>query len=321
MCFSLVAELKRQIADFPEVSSGVLVQQVIADTPAQKYVHTHVQKPEHTQTQHWRNLATIHQSSQTLNVLGFIKWFHAVIYYLWTIRTFFNKWWYTNDDLWHNLWPVMCLECVHLCYNLCPRLPCSKSLTPVSFLCVFFRGGIKEGDIIVKLNGQPVQTTEDIREVLQHDQPLLLEIRRGNDDLLFNIYPQVIAHWRTGQFICFRCEQMLGRTQYSGIKIQYGHGQHTASNYEQAIYGNMNWSVFSVMISGKMRKIKQHLLSVFTSLMMYIFFDGYWSVEFLGCFWSHRLCSINTVIYYNTQNTVEENVLHYRLCKAQRISE
>ncbi|XP_045903965.1 serine protease HTRA3-like isoform X1 [Micropterus dolomieu] len=87
----LVAELKRQIADFPEVSSGVLVQQVIADTPAQK-------------------------------------------------------------------------------------------------------GGIKEGDIIVKLNGQPVQTTEDIREVLQHDQPLLLEIRRGNDDLLFNIYPQVIAH-------------------------------------------------------------------------------------------------------------------------------
>ncbi|XP_044046898.1 serine protease HTRA3-like [Siniperca chuatsi] len=88
---ALVAELKRQIADFPEVTSGVLVQQVIPDTPAQK-------------------------------------------------------------------------------------------------------GGIKQGDVIVKLNGQPVQTTEDIREVLQRDQPLLLEIRRGNDDLLFNIYPQVIAH-------------------------------------------------------------------------------------------------------------------------------
>ncbi|XP_078126325.1 serine protease HTRA3-like [Sander vitreus] len=54
-------------------------------------------------------------------------------------------------------------------------------------------GGIKEGDVIVKLNGKPVQTTGDIHEVLQRDQPLLLEIRRGNDDLLFNIHPQVIV--------------------------------------------------------------------------------------------------------------------------------
>ncbi|XP_019939515.2 serine protease HTRA3-like isoform X2 [Paralichthys olivaceus] len=56
------------------------------------------------------------------------------------------------------------------------------------------KGGITEGDVIVKLNGQPVDTTEDIHEVLQGDQPLLLEIRRGNDDLLFNIHPQVIVH-------------------------------------------------------------------------------------------------------------------------------
>ncbi|XP_035516378.1 serine protease HTRA3a [Morone saxatilis] len=54
-------------------------------------------------------------------------------------------------------------------------------------------GGIKEGDVIVKINRQPVQTTEDILEVLQRDQPLLLEIRRGNDDLLFNIHPQVVV--------------------------------------------------------------------------------------------------------------------------------
>lgn len=55
-------------------------------------------------------------------------------------------------------------------------------------------GGIKEGDVIVKLNGQPVQTTEDIHKVMQHDQPLLLEIRRGNEGLLFNVYPQVTVH-------------------------------------------------------------------------------------------------------------------------------
>ncbi|XP_040892295.1 serine protease HTRA3-like [Toxotes jaculatrix] len=55
-------------------------------------------------------------------------------------------------------------------------------------------GGIKEDDVIVKLNGQPVVTTGDIHEALQGDQALLLEIRRGNDDLLFNIHPQVIIH-------------------------------------------------------------------------------------------------------------------------------
>uniref|UniRef100_A0A8C6KVY6 Serine protease HTRA2, mitochondrial n=1 Tax=Nothobranchius furzeri TaxID=105023 RepID=A0A8C6KVY6_NOTFU len=52
------------------------------------------------------------------------------------------------------------------------------------------RGGIKAGDVIVKLDGQPVQTTEDIQNMLQSDRPLLLEIRRGNDDLLFNVQPQ-----------------------------------------------------------------------------------------------------------------------------------
>uniref|UniRef100_A0A671YMW3 HtrA serine peptidase 3a n=1 Tax=Sparus aurata TaxID=8175 RepID=A0A671YMW3_SPAAU len=88
---SLVAELRRQHQDFPEVSGGVLVQQVIPDTPAQN-------------------------------------------------------------------------------------------------------GGIMEGDVIVKLNGRPVRTTEDIHAVLQRDGPLLLEVRRGNDDLLFSIHPQVILH-------------------------------------------------------------------------------------------------------------------------------
>ncbi|KAM7393715.1 hypothetical protein PAMP_020568 [Pampus punctatissimus] len=85
---ALVAELKRQHPDFPDISSGVLVQQVIPNTPAEN-------------------------------------------------------------------------------------------------------GGIIEGDVIVKLNGQPVQTTEDIFEGLRGDRPLLLEVRRGNDDLLFNIQPHV----------------------------------------------------------------------------------------------------------------------------------
>ncbi|XP_047222751.1 serine protease HTRA3a isoform X2 [Girardinichthys multiradiatus] len=55
-------------------------------------------------------------------------------------------------------------------------------------------GGIQAGDVIVKLDGHPVHTTEDVHEALQGDLPLLLEIRRGNNDLLFNIHPQLLVH-------------------------------------------------------------------------------------------------------------------------------
>ena len=54
------------------------------------------------------------------------------------------------------------------------------------------RGGIKDGDIIVKLNGQPLMSTSDLKDALTEDTALLLEVRRGNDDLLFNIEPDVI---------------------------------------------------------------------------------------------------------------------------------
>lgn len=57
-----------------------------------------------------------------------------------------------------------------------------------------FRGGIRDGDIIVKLNGEPLMSTSDLKEALNRDTTLLLEVRRGNDDLLFNIEPDVIMH-------------------------------------------------------------------------------------------------------------------------------
>lgn len=55
----------------------------------------------------------------------------------------------------------------------------------------FHRGGIETGDIIVKLNGQPLVNAGELLEAIQGDTPLLLEVRRGNDDLLFNIEPQI----------------------------------------------------------------------------------------------------------------------------------
>ncbi|KAM6909384.1 LOW QUALITY PROTEIN: serine protease HTRA3-like [Xenentodon cancila] len=54
------------------------------------------------------------------------------------------------------------------------------------------KGGIKDGDIIVKLNGRPLLTTAELQEALQEETALLLEIRRDNDDLLFNIQPDII---------------------------------------------------------------------------------------------------------------------------------
>ncbi|KAG7458868.1 hypothetical protein MATL_G00225160 [Megalops atlanticus] len=56
------------------------------------------------------------------------------------------------------------------------------------------KGGIKAGDIIVKLNGRALTSTGDLQEALMEDTGLLLEVRRGNDDLLFNIEPDVIMH-------------------------------------------------------------------------------------------------------------------------------
>ncbi|XP_047465127.1 serine protease HTRA3 isoform X2 [Mugil cephalus] len=54
------------------------------------------------------------------------------------------------------------------------------------------KGGIRGGDIIVKLNGRPLMTTADLQRALQEETDLLLEVRRDNDDLLFNIQPNLI---------------------------------------------------------------------------------------------------------------------------------
>lgn len=44
----------------------------------------------------------------------------------------------------------------------------------------------------MKLNGRPLLTTADLQGALTEETTLLLEVRRGNDDLLFNIQPDVI---------------------------------------------------------------------------------------------------------------------------------
>ncbi|KAG8453453.1 hypothetical protein GDO86_000182 [Hymenochirus boettgeri] len=53
------------------------------------------------------------------------------------------------------------------------------------------RGGIQSGDIIVKVNGRPLVKSNDLHEAVMKESPLLLEVRRGNDDLLFNLEPEI----------------------------------------------------------------------------------------------------------------------------------
>lgn len=71
------------------------------------------------------------------------------------------------------------------------------SLSPASMcvLTVFLlvgRGGIQDGDIIVKVNGRPLADSSELQEAVLNESPLLLEVRRGNDDLLFSIRPEVV---------------------------------------------------------------------------------------------------------------------------------
>ncbi|KAJ1061036.1 hypothetical protein K5549_002323 [Capra hircus] len=54
------------------------------------------------------------------------------------------------------------------------------------------RGGIQDGDIIVKVNGRPLADSSELQEAVLTESALLLEVRRGNDDLLFSIAPEVV---------------------------------------------------------------------------------------------------------------------------------
>ncbi|EHH25718.1 Putative serine protease HTRA3 [Macaca mulatta] len=56
----------------------------------------------------------------------------------------------------------------------------------------FRKGGIQDGDIIVKVNGRPLVDSSELQEAVLTESPLLLEVRRGNDDLLFSIAPEVV---------------------------------------------------------------------------------------------------------------------------------
>ncbi|XP_037386168.1 serine protease HTRA3 [Talpa occidentalis] len=54
------------------------------------------------------------------------------------------------------------------------------------------RAGIQDGDVIVKVNSRPLADSSELQEAVLTESPLLLEVRRGNDDLLFSVAPEVV---------------------------------------------------------------------------------------------------------------------------------
>ncbi|XP_060044537.1 serine protease HTRA3 isoform X2 [Erinaceus europaeus] len=54
------------------------------------------------------------------------------------------------------------------------------------------RGGIQVGDVIVKVDGRPLGGSGELQEAVRTEAALLLEVRRGNEDLLFSITPTVL---------------------------------------------------------------------------------------------------------------------------------
>lgn len=54
------------------------------------------------------------------------------------------------------------------------------------------RAGIQDGDLIVKVNGRELGDSSELQEAVLNEERLLLEVRRGNEDLLFSIAPDVV---------------------------------------------------------------------------------------------------------------------------------
>lgn len=59
-----------------------------------------------------------------------------------------------------------------------------------AFLCC--RGGLKENDIIISINGQSVVSANDVSDVIRRENTLNMVVRRGNEDVLITVIPEEI---------------------------------------------------------------------------------------------------------------------------------
>lgn len=71
--------------------------------------------------------------------------------------------------------------------------PFLLSVTTFSFSSfLYFRGGLKENDVIISINGQSILSANDVSDVIKKDNTLSLVVRRGNEDIILTVIPDEI---------------------------------------------------------------------------------------------------------------------------------
>lgn len=51
------------------------------------------------------------------------------------------------------------------------------------------RGGLKEHDVIISINGQRISSASDVSTAIKKDNKLSIVVRRGNEDLILTVVP------------------------------------------------------------------------------------------------------------------------------------
>lgn len=65
------------------------------------------------------------------------------------------------------------------------------SLLPLSLCCFVPRAGLKAGDVLLEINGQPSSRAEDVYKAVRTEPHLALLVRRGSESLRLTITPEV----------------------------------------------------------------------------------------------------------------------------------
>ena len=85
---------------------------------------------------------------------------------------------------------------IESCVNLSTMPLCSvpKVAFVERFNCMFsFRGGLRSGDIITKMNGKSTESSKQVYQHVHKGETLKIEVKRGEQYLNFTVKPEVVG--------------------------------------------------------------------------------------------------------------------------------
>lgn len=62
----------------------------------------------------------------------------------------------------------------------------------IMLFSLYFSGGLKENDVIISINGQPILSANDVSDIIKKDDTLRMVVRRGNEDIIITVIPEEI---------------------------------------------------------------------------------------------------------------------------------